>query len=47
MRHQEQQKLAEEQARVSALMSEKQDLELKLSELTKPSGNSLKSYIIC
>ncbi|XP_057536052.1 autophagy-related protein 23 isoform X2 [Amaranthus tricolor] len=37
MRHQEQQKLAEEQARVSALMSEKQDLELKLSELTKTS----------
>lgn len=42
MRHQEQQKLAEEQARVAALMSEKQDLELKLSELKKTSGNSLK-----
>ncbi|XP_021720785.1 myosin-4-like [Chenopodium quinoa] len=35
LRHQEQQRLEEEQVRVSALMSEKQDLELKLAELAR------------
>lgn len=35
LRHQEQKRLEEEQVRVSALLSEKQDMELKLSELMK------------
>ncbi|XP_056686903.1 uncharacterized protein [Spinacia oleracea] len=35
LRNQEQQRLEEEQVRVAALMSEKQDLELKLTELTR------------
>ncbi|KAH9626593.1 hypothetical protein KSS87_005444 [Heliosperma pusillum] len=39
LRHQEQQRLAEEQARVSALMVEKQDLELKIAEVMKSSSD--------
>ncbi|XP_074268022.1 uncharacterized protein LOC141591543 isoform X2 [Silene latifolia] len=39
LRQQEQQRLAEEQARVSALMSEKEDLELKLAKVLKTSSD--------
>ncbi|KAL9238738.1 hypothetical protein vseg_013122 [Gypsophila vaccaria] len=39
LRQQEQQRLAEEQARVSALMFEKQDLELKLAEAMKSASD--------